>query len=55
MEKELGVTREMLERAALEVDQAILDSLPNPADCHHEFSPEFERKMIEIMKLRKGD
>lgn len=38
-------TDEELKRAAEEVDEAILDQLPDPADCHHDFSPEFEQKM----------
>lgn len=43
------LTDEMLAQAAAEVDMAILDQLPDPADCHHDFSPEFERKMAAVV------
>ena len=39
------ISEEMLKKAAAEADQAIRDSLPAPADCKHEFSPSFQRKM----------
>ena len=39
------ISEEMLKKAAAEADQAIRDSLPAPAECKHEFSPSFQRKM----------
>ena len=39
------ISDEMLKKATAEADQAIRDSLPAPADCKHEFSPSFQRKM----------
>ena len=35
----------MLKKATAEVRQAIIDSSPAPAECEHEFSPSFQRKM----------
>ena len=46
------ITEEMLRIAAAEADQAIRDSLPHPADCDHQFSPRFERKMKRV--IRRG-
>lgn len=46
--KKPGLTDEQIGQAAAEVEQAILDQLPDPADCHHEFSDEFKRKMNEL-------
>lgn len=43
------ITDEMMAQAAAEVEQAILDKLPDPADCKHEFSPEFEQKMAAVV------
>lgn len=45
----MKITDEMLAQAAAEVDMAILDQLPDPADCRHEFSPEFEQKMAAMV------
>ena len=39
------ISEEMIKNAATEADQAIRDSLPAPAECEHEFSPLFQRKM----------
>ena len=39
------ISEEMIKNAAAEADQAIRDSLPAPAECEHEFSPLFQRKM----------
>ena len=39
------ISDEMLKKATAEADQAIRDSLPAPAECEHEFSPSFQRKM----------
>ena len=38
------ISEERLRTAARAVSQAMIDSLPEPEDCHHDFSPEFERK-----------
>ena len=46
------ITDEMLRIAAAEADQAIRESLPSPADCDHQFSSEFERKMRHV--IRRG-
>ena len=46
------ITDEMLRIAAAEADQAIRESLPNPEDCDHQFSSEFERKMRHV--IRRG-
>lgn len=35
----------MLKKSAAEAEQTIRDSLPAPAECEHEFSPSFQRKM----------
>lgn len=40
----------MLKRAAAEADQAIRDSLPDPEECEHEFSPSFQKKMHRIFR-----
>ena len=47
----MKITDEMLAQAAEEVDEAILDQLPDPADCKHEFSPEFEQKMATVCRI----
>ena len=44
------ISEEMLKKAAAEADQAIRNSLPAPADCKHEFSPSFQRKMRRIFR-----
>lgn len=41
------------EKAAAEADQAIRDSLPAPAECEHEFSPLFQRKMRRTFRKAK--
>lgn len=40
---------ELLERAVLEVEQAILDSLPDSRECRHDFSLSFQRKMKKLI------
>lgn len=47
----MKITDKMLAQAAKEVDEAILDQLPDPADCKHEFSPEFEQKMAAVCRI----
>lgn len=44
----MKITDEMLAQAAEEVDMAILAQLPEQAECQHEFSPDFCRKMHEL-------
>ena len=47
------ISEEMLKKSAAEADQAIRDSLPTPAECEHEFSPLFQRKMRRIFRRSK--
>ena len=47
------IGEEMIKNAAAEADQAIRDSLPAPAECEHEFSPSFERKMRRTFRKAK--
>ena len=44
------ISEEMLKLAAAEADRAIMESLPSPAECVHEFSPEFQKKMHRIFR-----
>ncbi len=44
------IPEERLRTAARALSQAMLDSLPEPEDCHHDFSPEFERKMDRLLR-----
>ena len=44
---------EMLIQAAKQVGEAMLASLPEPEECHHEFSPEFERNMERLIQKTK--
>ena len=41
----MKITDEMMAEAAAEMNEAMLRSLPDPDDCHHEFSHKFKRKM----------
>ena len=45
----MKITDEMMAQAAEEVDMAILAQLPDPAECRHEFSPEFEKKTAALV------
>ena len=47
------ISEEMIKNAAAEADQAIRDSLPAPAECEHEFSPLFQRKMCQAFRMVK--
>lgn len=47
------ISEEMIKNAATEADQAIRDSLPAPAECEHEFSPLFQRKMCQAFRMVK--
>ena len=44
------ITEEMLKAAAVEADQVILDSLPAPEECEHEFSNSFQKKIRRISR-----
>ena len=44
------ISEEQLRLAAQRAGKALVDSLPDPEDCHHEFSPEFERKMQRLIR-----
>lgn len=46
------ISEERLRTAARAVSQAMMNNLPEPEDCHHDFSPEFTRKMQKL--LRRG-
>lgn len=43
------LTDEMLNKAAKQVSEAMKASLPGPEECHHKFSPEFERDMQRLI------
>ena len=43
------ISDELLIKAVLEVDQAILDMLPSPEDCTHVFSKSFEKKIKKLI------
>jgi hypothetical protein len=47
------ISEEMLKKAAMEADQIIRDSLPAPAECEHNFSPSFQKKMRRIFRRAK--
>lgn len=44
------ITDEMIAEAAIEVNDAMLRSLPATDDCHHHFSARFERKIRRIIR-----
>ena len=44
------ITDEMLVQAAAELADAINESLPNPSECSHQFSPRFEKKMRRLIR-----
>ena len=46
--KELPFSQGELEQAARAAGQAITDGLPEPEDCPHTFSPEFQQKMEDL-------
>lgn len=43
------ITDEMIAAAAAELNEAMINSLPDPNDCKHEFSKKFERKMDKLI------
>lgn len=46
----MNITDEMLKQAAAEAMDAMMKALPEPEECQHEFSPEFERKMQKLIR-----
>lgn len=44
------ITDDAMAEAAAEMNDAMLRSLPNPDDCHYEFSSGFERKMKRVVR-----
>ena len=49
----MKITDEMIAEAVNEYDRALMEQLPDPKDCHHECSAEFEQKMAELMGREK--
>jgi len=49
----LNITDEMLQEAAAKVSLAMLDDLPKPEDCEHNFSPQFHRNMRKLLRANK--
>lgn len=47
------ISEERLRQAAREASKAYLASLPEPEDCHHTFSPAFERRMKRLLRREK--
>ena len=47
------LTDEMLAQAAKNVGETMLASLPDPEDCRHAVSPEFERSMERLIQKAK--
>lgn len=45
----MNITEQMIAEAAAEMNDAMLNSLPNPDDCRHKFSARFERKMRRVI------
>jgi hypothetical protein len=43
------ITDEMLAEAAAELNEALINSLPDPHECKHQFSKKFERKMEKLI------
>lgn len=47
------ISEEQLRLTAQQAGRVLADSLPEPEDCHHTFSPEFERKMKRLIRKHK--
>lgn len=47
------IPEDALRRAAREADRALADSLPDPADCPHTFSPKFQRRMARLIRRHR--
>lgn len=43
------ITDEMIAEAAAELNEAMINSLPNPDECKHQFSKKFERQMEKLI------
>lgn len=43
------ITEEMLEKASEEAAAMLLESLPSPEECRHEFTPAFEKAMSKLV------
>lgn len=43
------ITDEMIAEAAAELNEAMINSLPDPHECKHQFSRKFERKMEKLI------
>ena len=48
------ISEDALRRAAREADRALVDSLPDPADCAHTFSPGFQRRMTRLERRHRN-
>ena len=46
---QIVLSDEALKQAAASVRRAMLDSLPSPAECEHEFPPAFQAKMKQLI------
>lgn len=44
------ISEERLREAAREAGRVIAESFPDPEDCRHQFSPEFEAKMDRLLR-----
>lgn len=44
------INDEMLKQAAAELATAMNESLPDPEECVHQFSPEFEKKIKKLTR-----
>lgn len=47
------MTDEMIKAAVIEANQVILEQLPSPKQCQHEFSKGFQKKMKRLIFKRK--
>lgn len=48
------ITEEQLRQSARRAGQALVDNLPPPEACTHEFSPAFERKMNRLLRRTRN-
>ena len=44
------ISEDQLRLAAQDARNALADSLPDPENCHHDFSPAFEKKMRRLIR-----
>ena len=47
------IPEDALRCAAREADRALADSLPDPADCTHTFSPKFQHRMARLIRRHR--